>query len=130
MWLHSTFSPASLFSLSEASLQIQLLVRIDKDLQSLFTAATASAAVEATAAAAPDTLFGDAVEGGINKTDVIRQIIREGGSNGASPTEIWQGVQKRNVPMHRNYVYAVLARLAEKNEAREVNGRYILAQVQ
>jgi DNA repair exonuclease SbcCD ATPase subunit len=76
-----------------------------------------------------DALFAE-VEAGTNKTEVIRQIIRESGPNGASPTDIWQGVQKRNIPMHRNYVYAVLARLAEKNEAKEANGRYTLTQVQ
>lgn len=53
MRLHSTFSPASLFSLSEASMQNQLLVRVDKNLQPLRSVATAAAAVAAQAAAAP-----------------------------------------------------------------------------
>lgn len=69
-------------------------------------------------------------EVGTNKTEVIRQIIREHGLNGASPVDVWQGIQNRKITMHRNYVYAVLARLTEKNELKQHDGRYILAQVQ
>lgn len=74
--------------------------------------------------------IGSADEMGVNKTEAIRQIIREGGANGATPTDIWQGIQKRKIQMHRNYIYAVLARLAEKNEIREHGGRYLLTQPQ
>jgi hypothetical protein len=66
----------------------------------------------------------------VNKTEVIRQIIREHGVSGASPADVWRGVQKRNIQMHRNYVYAVLARLVDKNEVTQHDGRYTLVQVQ
>jgi hypothetical protein len=59
----------------------------------------------------------------INKTDAIRQILRQH-PEGLRPTDLWKhlGSQLK----HRAYLYSVLKRLKDKSEVSERRGKYFL----
>lgn len=60
-----------------------------------------------------------------NKTELIRNVIRCS-ENGMTPGEIWAAV-KEQIP-RRNYVYAVLGRLKDREQVSVRRGKYFFRQ--
>src|SRR5574341_1128511 len=66
----------------------------------------------------------------VSKTEVIRGIIRESGTRGVSPVDIWRAIQKSGTEMRRNYLYVTLNRLCEQGGVRKHSGKYSMEAVQ
>lgn len=69
----------------------------------------------------PDATTEDAEGTERNKTELIRDVIKQHPA-GVTPGEIWSTV-KNQIP-RRNYVYAVLGRLKDRDQVSVRNGKY------
>jgi hypothetical protein len=72
--------------------------------------------------AVPVALSGTIVTPEINKTEIIREALRQH-TNGITPAQVWLNVKDH---VGRNYVYSVLKRMKDKEEVRERRGKYYL----
>ena len=63
---------------------------------------------------------------GVRKTDFVRSLLKDRGQQGVTPVDVWAAFKKTDqyTKMHRNYVYAILARLKDRGEVVERNGKY------
>ena len=68
----------------------------------------------------------DGARTGARKTDFVRSLLKDRGPQGVTPVDVWAAFKKTGqfTKMHRNYVYAILARLKERGEVVERNGKY------
>lgn len=60
-------------------------------------------------------------ESDVNKTEIIRDLLRQH-ANGMTPGDVWRAV-KSQIP-RRNYVYAVLGRLKDRDQVMVRRGKY------
>ena len=60
----------------------------------------------------------------INKTDLVYAMVREH-MDGLTPPDIYRGVQKLGIEVHRNYVYSILNRLVQRGKIRQRRGKYV-----
>lgn len=74
------------------------------------------------AQAQPAALSGIAVSPETNKTEMIREVLRQH-TNGITPAQVWMNVKDR---VGRNYVYSVLKRMKDKEQVKERRGKYYL----
>ena len=65
---------------------------------------------------------------GANKSEVIRLLIQEHGSNGLVPAQIRKLCEEKHINMPTNYLYAVLLRAKKANRIAERNGKYYPAE--
>jgi hypothetical protein len=61
---------------------------------------------------------------GINKAQIVRDVIFANLGRGVTTKDIREGFQKAGVTVHVNYPYAVIRRLKKNKTIREKNGRY------
>lgn len=72
---------------------------------------------------APGSTAPNSDAGGTNKTEAIREILRQH-PNGITPGEIWKELKGQIA--HRPYMYSILKRLKDKGESMERRGKYFL----
>jgi hypothetical protein len=63
------------------------------------------------------------LQGETNKTELIRELLRQHAS-GITPPELWKALSSKIV--HRPYLYSVLKRLKDKDEVCVKRGKYYL----
>jgi hypothetical protein len=72
--------------------------------------------------AQPIAVSGIVVSPETNKTEMIREVLRQH-TNGITPAQVWMNVKDK---VERNYVYSVLKRMKDKDEVKERRGKYYL----